>query len=91
MWLPGAIQDSSVSLLLLSQASFVKLEEARRNLKDDERDDAERSKAAGFNILKAITQDKIRRIISRQKFQVKHDAFYFSEVGELTRTDKQET
>ena len=45
------MQDSSEKSLLLSQSSSLELEELIINLDDDDRDEAERISATGFNII----------------------------------------
>ena len=47
------MQDSSEKSLLLSQSSSLELEELTINLDDDDRDEAERISATGFNIFMA--------------------------------------
>lgn len=47
------MQDSSEKSLLLSSPSSLELEDLIKNLDEDERDEAERNKATGFNIFMA--------------------------------------
>lgn len=52
------MQVSSEKSLLLSSSSSLEFEELIRNLDEDERDEAERNRATGFNIFMAVTENK---------------------------------